>query len=258
MNQIYLCFLFISTTISMITVSLKFGWERQQHIMIPTPTLVKKTVPPSKVILAIHFLNGPGVTSKIGTKASALKAKSEKYLQKFGRLLPLSVHSFELAEEYLVKVLKPNTSCKTFNKLRGEILTQVSTRNLFNLSCTSSSLQGHLNRSFYMVYMSDSALNKDSFTSTNKFWMGYQCWWFIVIAWSLHSWTPRRYNHYMFLQNNVAQNGASAIRTMSHAYHSVNIKRLVITHSLFQRNSFFFTTRMRQVVKIKYFLFRSE
>lgn len=92
--------------------------------------------PPSKVILAIHFLTGSDVTSKIDTKASGLKAQPEKYLQNFGRLLPPSAQSFELAAEYLAKVLKPNTSCKTFDKLRGEIFTQANTPNLLNLPST--------------------------------------------------------------------------------------------------------------------------
>lgn len=108
-------------------------WMRKSATdIIPIPNLVEKMSPPSKVTLAIHFLTGSDVTSKTGTKASALKAQPEKYLQNFGRLLPPSAQSFELAEEYLVKSLKPNTSCKTFDKLQGEIFTQASTPNLLN------------------------------------------------------------------------------------------------------------------------------
>lgn len=99
------------------------------------------------------------VTSKVGTKAAALKAQPEKFLKNFGRQVPPSTDSLDLAEQFLVRVLKSGTKCKTFDQIRVEMMTQGKKSNLLNIPCTSASLRGHLNRSFYMVYTCASVLN---------------------------------------------------------------------------------------------------
>ena len=58
------------------------------------------------VIIKAHTLTGSDVTSKIGTKAAALKCTPENYLITFG----------EIDEQYLVKAMHTNTTCITFDE----------------------------------------------------------------------------------------------------------------------------------------------
>ena len=58
------------------------------------------------VLPALHALTGCDITSKIGTKKAALVADPIKYLASFGKIATLSERDIQLAEEYLVKVLK--------------------------------------------------------------------------------------------------------------------------------------------------------
>jgi len=47
------------------------------------------------MILKAHILTGSDVTSKVGTKAAALKAQPERYLQDFGQKTHLRQISFK-------------------------------------------------------------------------------------------------------------------------------------------------------------------
>ena len=137
-------------------------WMRKSSSdIIPIHTLVNEIDATADVVLAAHFLTRSDVTSKIGNKVAALKAEPEKYLCKFGRSLPPSAKCLELAEEYLVKVVKLGSRSKTFDTLRFEIMNLKSLHSCKELPCTSSSLQGHLKRSFYMVYSYSTVLNAE-------------------------------------------------------------------------------------------------
>ena len=96
-------------------------WMRKSASdIIPIHTLVGKLGATKDVLLAAHFITGSDVTSRIGTKLSALKAQPEKRLSKFGQHLPPTTQSFKLAGEYLVKVLEPKSKCKTLDDLQCE------------------------------------------------------------------------------------------------------------------------------------------
>ena len=66
----------------------------------------------SSVILKAHILTGCDVVSRLGTKCRALKACPEDYLQSFGEKEFLSDEEIRLAEQYLLKVLYPNSKRK--------------------------------------------------------------------------------------------------------------------------------------------------
>ena len=88
---------------------------------IPLNTLGEKSPELCEVLPAAHALTGCDITSKVGTKHGAIKADPVKYLSQFGKesseaQLCVMVSK---AEEYLVKVLKQGTSCKTMDSLRA-------------------------------------------------------------------------------------------------------------------------------------------
>lgn len=69
-------------------------------------------------LIKVHILTGCDVTSKIGTKPSALKASPETLLLRFAEDNTLSEETLDKAEEYLVQVLHPLSKCKTYDELR--------------------------------------------------------------------------------------------------------------------------------------------
>lgn len=87
---------------------------------IPLRVIAEKNRDLSTVLPAAHVLTGCDTKSKFGTKHSALKAAPAKYLSKFGHPVtgPDLDDSIELAEKYLVQVLKRNTQCSTMDELR--------------------------------------------------------------------------------------------------------------------------------------------
>lgn len=72
------------------------------------------------VLPALHFLTGSDCTSKVGTKHAGMASTPEVFLTNFG--IPASEvimeQSIQLAEEYLVQVLKKGSVCKTMDELR--------------------------------------------------------------------------------------------------------------------------------------------
>ena len=95
----------------------EFWMRKSASDIILIHTLVGKLGATKVVLLAANFITGSDVTSRIGTKLSALKAQPEQYLSKFGQHLPPTTQSFKLAEEYLVKVLEPWSKCNTLDDL---------------------------------------------------------------------------------------------------------------------------------------------
>ena len=66
------------------------------------------------------MLTGCDVTSKIGTKSSAMKVNPERFLQAFGVGEPSDI-AFKNAERYLVYVIQPSLGWMTFDELRYEM-----------------------------------------------------------------------------------------------------------------------------------------
>ena len=103
----------------------------------------------SSSILKTHVLSGCDVTSRIGTKSSAMKINPERFLQAFGVGEPSDI-AFKSAERYLVNVIQPSSNCMTFDELRYEMY-RTHNKGLSELIPTSYSLHGHLLRSYYFV-----------------------------------------------------------------------------------------------------------
>ena len=57
------------------------------------------------------------MTSKVGTKAAALKDSPERFLQNFGEY-DVTDTIFQNAGKYLVNVIRLKTKCETFDDLR--------------------------------------------------------------------------------------------------------------------------------------------
>ena len=72
-----------------------------------------------EVLPAVHSLTGCDITSKVGTKKAALTAEPQKFMKNFGKLPQLSSSMITRAEQYMIKVLKPKSTAKTFTELRG-------------------------------------------------------------------------------------------------------------------------------------------
>ena len=80
--------------------------------------MYKIGVPKCKVIYKAHILTGSDLISKIGSKKSEINANPELYLQRFGEENGLFVEAAERAEQYLIKLEQPKSTCVTFNELR--------------------------------------------------------------------------------------------------------------------------------------------
>ena len=86
-------------------------------------------------------MTGCYVTSKTGSKTEAFKACPEKCLYDFGEVF--HDYHFQMAEKYLVKVIKPNIEAESFDDLRYVIYTTRKT--IFSeLPPISSAIKGHL------------------------------------------------------------------------------------------------------------------
>ncbi len=121
---------------------------------IPLHTMASNNEPLCLVLPAVHALTGCDSTSKVGTKLSALKADPINYLADFGKSLndPNLEHAFTNAEEYLVHVLKPRTTCKTMDELRYTLYHQSKVSDIDELPPTSHATSGHLLRSLYTAH----------------------------------------------------------------------------------------------------------
>ena len=127
---------------------IQFGTgDKTRHI--PVHTLAKRLgANKLRMILKAHILTGSDVTFKVGTKAAALKAQPERYLQDFGE--NTFVTDLVQAEKYLVNVVQAKSTCATFDELRYNIYTSKN-KTLTELPPTSSTIRGHLLRCHYFV-----------------------------------------------------------------------------------------------------------
>ena len=106
----------------------------------------------SKAILKAYILTGNDSISKVGTKHSAMTCDPVQYLTNFGEEAVLSEQDFALAERFLVRVwagVRSKTTAETFDQLRLENF--VNGSSLESLPPTSSVINGHLKRGFFLV-----------------------------------------------------------------------------------------------------------
>ena len=132
--------------------------------------LYKIGVPKCKVIYKAHISNGSDSTSKIGSKKSAINANPELYLQQFGEENELSVEAAERAEQYLIKVEQPKSTCVTFNELRFDMYRSRKTPYI-KLPPPSHSLQLHLQRYFFIIRMAMNLLDNQFEIDPLQFWL---------------------------------------------------------------------------------------
>ena len=110
------------------------------------------------MIYKAHILTGSDSTSKIGPKKSAINPNPELYLQQFGEENELSVEAAERAEQYLIKVEQPESTCVTFDELSFDVYRSPKTPYV-KLPPSSHSLQGHLRRCFFIIRMAMNLLD---------------------------------------------------------------------------------------------------
>ena len=128
----------------------------------------------SAVLPAVHSLTGCDVTSKIGTKKSALKAEPKKFLKYFGTSPTLTEIVLKDAELYLVKVLKLNSGAKKIVELRDEIFHHSKRTSHQNLPPTTQGLLPHIKRAFFNAYSIMHVMDAGSMTSLKPLNFGFK------------------------------------------------------------------------------------
>lgn len=126
-----------------------------------------------KSILKCHIGTGCDYLSKIGTKYSALKAKPEEILNKFGEFAELTHEQMVEAESYLVKVYNScnNDKSITFDELRLKSYKKGTSS--IQLPPTSFSInQGHIPR-WWFLYKRCSNLLDQAFDHLNPIDYGW-------------------------------------------------------------------------------------
>ena len=121
----------------------------------------------SAVLPAVHSLTGCNITSKIGTKKSALKAEPKKFLKYFGISPTLIQIVLKDAELYLVKVLKLNCGAKKFLELRDEIFHHSKGSTHQNLPPTTQGLLPHCILKLISKNITEKSLQSVTFLGAN-------------------------------------------------------------------------------------------
>ena len=135
----------------------------QNSRYIPIHILVSKVGPlVASGLLAAHVLSGCDVTSKIGTKQSALKCINDE-ITLFAVHETLNSELASIGEKYLIKVLDNKSESLTFDEYRFEVYHKKK-KSIIDLPPTSSTISGHLKRSFYFIKMNCSLINYNTFT----------------------------------------------------------------------------------------------
>jgi len=111
------------------------------------------------ILPATHSLTGCDITSKIGTKKAALKAKPEIYLQGFGTTAPLVSPMIQQAEQYLVHVIDAGNKSSNFTQLRTDQFHFSTSASHQNLPPTTRGLTPHNYRAFFNAYTTMHALD---------------------------------------------------------------------------------------------------
>lgn len=107
----------------------------------------------TRCLPALHALTGCDTTSKVSTKAAAVKAitKPERssLILNFDNK-PLTNDAVQMAEMFLVKCLKPSTELESFNELRVDALSSNAMKMDFEKTpCTSVNARKHIQRAYY-------------------------------------------------------------------------------------------------------------
>ena len=122
---------------------------------LPVHTLATNIGPLCSVLPALHALSGCDTTSKVGTKAAALKANPTEYLLGFGKSAhPENLESnYMKAEQYLIQVLKNGSPIKCMDKLRYFLYHQSKNITIEDLPPTSYAILGHIKRAYYTCHV---------------------------------------------------------------------------------------------------------
>ena len=136
---------------------------------IPLHLIFERKTELCSVLSAIHILTGCDTTSKVGTKLSALKPPAAQLLSEFGKSLssPNQDEIIHKAEQYLVQVLNPNSTCTTMDDLRYEMYHQSKVGDLHSLPPTSADLHLHILRCLYTTYTQMHCLQNVTVDPTN-------------------------------------------------------------------------------------------
>ena len=120
-----------------------------------------------------NIVSGCGVTSNIGTKASALKQNPDEYLQLFGEKGIDNDLTFKNAEKYLLELLCTGSKCSTFDELRYHFYT-MKAKSLKELPPNSLQILGHLKSCYYVIRLNSMLLCYDQF-GLNPCMFGCKC-----------------------------------------------------------------------------------
>ena len=113
-----------------------------------------------KTLLKAHALSGCDVTSKVRTKAAALKNTPQNYLQNFGESDEVKTEDTNLAEKYFMQFIQKNSKCCNFKELRLNLYKQKG-KSLFDLPPTSSS-RSSSSRCHYVIRLCANLLDRKS------------------------------------------------------------------------------------------------
>ena len=137
---------------------------------IPVHTLaVQLGEPTCKRLFAVHILIGCDYTSKFGTTSTALKVTPEVLLEDFGSGEVNIEDQVRLAEEYLVKVKKRWSLCKTTDELKDFIYNHSKAN---ELPQTGNETRLHILRSLYSTNQMSNVLSPEQ--STDPTLYGYE------------------------------------------------------------------------------------
>ncbi|KAG1714044.1 hypothetical protein GQR58_001880 [Nymphon striatum] len=181
------------------------------------------------VLPAIHSLTECDITSKIGTKITALKANPETHLQGFGTSPP-SVTVIQHAETYLLHVVDNRSKSRSFDQLRTQLFHFSKSASHQNLPPTSQGLKPHIYRAFYNAYITMHILDRQLNVRTENLnpvdygfrledgqllpstsWKTLEARWFVVCNFIVHTYGQKRCfcnydmltsGYYNFLINN--------------------------------------------------------
>ena len=136
---------------------------------IPLHLIFERKPELCSVLPAINILTGCDTTSKVGTKLSALKPPAAQLLSEFRKSLssPNQDEIIHKAEQYLVEVLKPNSTCTSMDDLRYKMYHQSKVSDLHSLPPTSADLHLHILRCLYMTYTQMHCLQNVTVDPTN-------------------------------------------------------------------------------------------
>ena len=96
---------------------IKYGTGKSERFIPIHILFTKLDSSISSSLLKMNVLTGSDVTSKVGTKSSALKVIQDIHLWKFGDKESQD-EGFKDAEHYVVKDMQTKSGCSTFNELR--------------------------------------------------------------------------------------------------------------------------------------------